>query len=194
MAFRQGFIVSVKETTVRREVREMADPKRLGQAVLAWREALPLVDPNGVAFRLQWRAIRFHWRSVGRAADRYVAMCLTEWTEEAVKLVRLMALESWESAAVQRNLLAEAMAGLIALRERLLYHENELWQVVGRRMGEPWHTAQRTALGSNRSSFPDSCEAALELYRLTARACEPCLAPRQRELVAHACAAVGHRL
>jgi hypothetical protein len=191
---RQGFLVSVRESTAASELRDMRKPGRAGQVVLAWREAIALSDPRGVAARLQRRARAFRWGPIARAADRYVASQLVEWSEEAVKLTRLMADGARETAAVQRNHLAIGMAGLVAVRMRLFYHETQLWEEVGARMDRGWHEAQRSALMVSNRNFESSCEAALELYRRTGRFARRCFTAPERTLIEHTCRAIGHPL
>jgi len=192
--YRGGFFVNIKETTFAAEAREMRDPRRAGQAVPGWREAVSLMDPRGTVSRLKARAERFDWGRIGPAADRCVANEIVGWAEEAVKLTRLMADDRRETAAVQRNLLVDAMASAVAVRNRIFYNENELWETVGTIMGERWHRAQRASLGLDGVTFEGSCEAALELYRLTAAACIGTLSSAERSVVTRACRAVGHPL
>jgi Nucleotidyltransferase domain len=192
--YERGFFVTIKETTFAAESGEMRDPRRAGQAVLGWREAIPLLDSSRAAARLKRQALRFGWERLAPAADRSVAKDLVGWAEESVKLMRLMADGLHESAAVQRNLLVNAMAGVMAVRRRLLYNENDLWEQIGERTGPRWHRAQRSALGLGRTTFEGSCEAALELYRMTALECLDCLTVGQRAVVDRVCRAVGHPL
>ncbi len=191
---RRGFLVSIMETTPEAEVKAMRDPARAGRVVLAWREAIPIWDPRGAAARVQRRALSFTWDGMAGAADKYVASELVGWAEEVVKLTRLVADHAFESAAVQRNLLANRMAGLVAVQKRMLYRENGLWEAVGGIMGRRWRAAQRAAFGVDRRPFTATCDAALELYRLTAEANLGVLRPRDREIVSGVCAAVGHPL
>jgi len=181
---RDGMIITVKETTAERERRELQDPRVLGQAVLAWREARVLADSHRVAARLQVRARAFRWEDVRSRCDRFVARSLAEWAEEAVKVTRFLADGLWESAAVQRNLLVNDLAVLMAIRLRVFYHENGLWEVVGARMGPTWHRWQRTALSLGGASLTRSCEASLRLYCLSARAAKDLLRDRERAVVA----------
>jgi hypothetical protein len=88
-----------------------------------------------------------------------------------------------ETAAVQRNLLVNAMAGLLAIDLRLFYDENELWEQVGARMGPRWHRRQIRALGLGGESLEESCRAALDLYAATAAALSPRLSRAQRQVV-----------
>ena len=191
---RRGFLVSVRKSTAASELRDMRKPGHAGQVVLAWREAIPLFDRNGVAARLLRHAWAFRWSTIAHAADRFVASQLVEWSEEAIKLTRLMADGARETAGVQRNHLANSMAELMAVQLRLLYRETSLWEEVGARMDPGWHEAQRTALTVAGPSFGVSCEAALELYRLTARSAQRCFTAPERTLIAHTCRAIGHRL
>jgi hypothetical protein len=109
-------------------------------------------------------------------------------------LTRHLATRKWESAAVQRNLLANDLAGLMAIHKRLLYDENELWETVGNRMGGSWRQTQRVALSVSRSSLARSCEASVKLYCLSARAVKRTLTGSEREVIHRVCQLVGFEL
>ncbi len=194
LLYRDGLIVSIKETTARAEVRELNDPSLLGQAVLAWRDSVVLYDPRGVARRVKARARAFRWRVVAARCDRFVARSLSDWGEEVLKLTRHVATGQWESAAVQRNLLANDLAALMAIHKHLLYDENELWEAAGTRMGRTWHRTQRAALSVDRGSLKRSCEASVRLYCLSARAVRRTLKRSEREIIARVCKLVGFTL
>lgn len=183
-----GHIVSISRKTTTELRGELRSPRWAGIVVPAWRSARILSDPRGVAHRLQTQARRFRWDAIGPQCDRYVAASIVEWAEEAVKLTRLWADGRRESAAVQRNLLVNAMAGLLAIDRRLLYSENELWERIGQGMGPAWHRLQSRALALGGESIEVSCRAALHLYRVTAEALDPRLTARQRRVVEAACA------
>jgi predicted nucleotidyltransferase len=189
----EGRIVSISRKTAADLRAELRSPRLVGVVVPAWRTGRILVDRRGVARRLRREAARFTWERVGPRCDRYVAASLAEWAEEAVKVTHLMPEGHRESAAVQRNLLVNAMAALIAVDLRLFYHENDLWERVGDRMGRSWHRLQRRALGVAGESLEDSCRAALDLYCETVRALAPRLSREQRRVVRAACASVGNR-
>ncbi len=184
---RGGFQVHVERTTERAERRRLLDPRRVGGSVPGWRSALLVYDPRGVAARIQAEARRFRWSTIASRCDRWVADQVTESAEEAIKLIRAMAEGSLETAAVQRNLLADRMAIVLAVHRRILYGtENEMWERVGRRVGGRWRSAQRAALGVPRGDVVGSCDAALELYLLTATAVRRTFLPEQADAVAEA--------
>jgi predicted nucleotidyltransferase len=191
---RRGLMVSIKETTIAQELQDLQNPRYAGQVVYAWRDAIPLYDPRSIAARLKDRVARFRWSTIRRRVDRWVAQQLVGWAEEAVKLTRLMAEGRHESADVQRNLLADTMAGVVAARERLIYNENNLWEMAGSRMGPEWRRAQRRALGTDRVPFQESCESSLELYRLTVRSSLRYLKGRELPVVTRTLSVVGHPL
>lgn len=175
-------VVSIARRTDPELRSELRSPRKVGTVVPAWRTARILADRRGAARRLQREAARFRWGRIRPRCDRYVARSMTEWAEEAVKPTRLMADGHRESAAVQRNVLVNAMAGLLAIDRRLLYDENELWEKVGEHMGPSWHRHQARALGLGGESLEESCRAALELYCLTADALAPRLSETQRQV------------
>lgn len=181
---RDGFLVTVALTTPTAERRKLRDPQRVGGCVPGWRIARPLYDPSGIAAGLRSEARRFRWTSLGASADRWVADQTVAWAEEAIKLVRALAVGSRETAAVQRNLLVDALGFVVAVRLRQFWDsENEFWERIGRRAGGRWARAQRAALGLSGVGFEESCRAALELYARTARTVLPCLSREQRTIV-----------
>lgn len=193
--YRGGRQVSVAEQTLATARRELHDPRRVGGAVPGWRRAVLLHDPKGIAARLRRTAERFDWGRIESARHRYVAEQIVGWAEEAQKLTRALELGESQTAAVQRNLLADALAPLMAVRRGLLHDtENALWERVGALMGPGWARTQRRALGLERVSFRSSCEAALQLYARCARELRPLLTKEQRGLVERTCRAVGHPL
>lgn len=192
---RDGHMVCVKFSTPATERREMRNPGRLDGAVPGWRSARILRDPNGVAAQLKSEAYRFRWRPVRSARDRYVADQLVGWAEEVAKLLRALATGERETASVQRNLLANQMAFLRVLPlERFWDTENGLWERAGRWAGAEFHAAQRAALGTDGGSWKESCEGALRLYALTARANLSLLRGEKRRIVLTMCDRAGYPL
>jgi hypothetical protein len=190
---RDGYMVCVKYSTAASERREMRNPGRLDGAVPGWRQARILRDPRGVAARLQGGARRFRWSSVRPARDAYVARQLAAWAEEVAKLLRALETGERETASVQRNLLANQMAFLALLpKGRFWETENGLWELAGRKAGPAFRAAQRTALGTDRDGWRASCEAALRLYAVTARANLPRLRGAERRIVLAACRRAGY--
>jgi len=190
---RDGRLVSVRYSSPAQDRREMRDPARLDGAVPGWRVAKILRDPSGVASRLQWEARRFRWGPVRRARDAYLAEQLVGWSEEVAKLLRAMDTGEKETASVQRNLLANRMACLRAMQLELLGDtENGLWERVGRRAGPAFRAAQRAALGTDGGVWSESCEGALRLYAITARAALGVLRGEGRRIVLAACRRAGY--
>lgn len=190
---RAGRLVSVKRGPAAAFLAEFRNPARFDGAVPGWRHARILRDPNGVAARLKSRARRFRWSSVRRLRDAYVSRELAELAEEVAKLLRAMETDERETAAVQRNLLANRMAMLRGLQfEHLWETENGLWEMVGKRAGPAFRSAQRAALGIGGESWRESCEAALRLYAITARASRPWLRGENWRIVEAACRRAGY--
>jgi hypothetical protein len=184
--YRGGFEVHVERTTERVERERLHDPSRVGGCVPGWRAALIVYDPHRVAARLQAEARGFRWSTIAARCDRWVADQVAGLAEEAIKLVRALGEGSRETAAVQRNLLANRLAVVIAVHRRILSgSENELWERVGGRVGGPWQAAQRAALGVSGGGWDSSCRAALELYLLTATAVRRVLNSEQVSIVRH---------
>lgn len=190
---RDGRMVCVSYLTAADARREMRNPARLDGAVPGWRIARILRDPRGVASRLKAEARRFRWSTIRRARDRYIADQLVGWAEEVAKLLRAMDRGEKETAAVQRNLLANQMAFLrVLLLERLWDTENGLWERAAKWAGGEFASAQRAALGTDDRGWRASCEGALSLYSLTARANARVLRGEQRRIVVEACRRAGY--
>jgi len=190
---RNGRLVTVKYSTIAQDRREMRNPARLYGAVPGWRTAKVLRDPKGTAARLKQEARGFRWERVRRTRDAYVAGQLAGWAEEVMKLRRAMETGERETASVQRNLLATHLAVLRAMELELLWDtENGLWEQTARRAGPAFRAAQRAALGTDGGSWTESCEGALRLYSLTARASLPILRGENRRIVETACRWAGY--
>jgi hypothetical protein len=69
--------------------------------------------------------------------------------------------------------------------------ENVMWDMVAQAIGEPWASAQATALAMRGESLEVSCRAGLRLYALAAEKAWELLDRRQRAVVGHACAIAG---
>jgi len=195
MLQREGRMVSAKFSTPAEEHAEMSDPSHFDGAVPGWRSARILRDPRGVARGLQHEADRFRWSSVRPAVRKYVGNQLAEVAEEVVKLVRALETGERETASVLRNLIANRMAFLRLLPLGQWWTtENGLWERAGRRAGAEFRQAQRSALGTDGSTWRESCEAALKLYSLTARANRRYLSVENRGVVDAACRLAGYPL
>lgn len=190
---RGGRMVSVKFSTVPDERKEMRNPGRLDGAIPGWQGARILRDPRGVAARLKSEARRFRWSSLRRARDAYLADQVAELGEEVAKLLRALETGERETASVQRNLLANRMAFLRVLPlERPWGTENGLWERAGRWAGANFRAAQSAALGTDGGTWEASCDGALRLYALTARANLRVLRGDTRRVVAAMCRRAGY--
>ncbi|HYA54163.1 MAG TPA: nucleotidyltransferase domain-containing protein [Thermoplasmata archaeon] len=193
MLYREGRLVSVKFSTPAEERKELRDPGHFDGAVPGWRSAKIVRDPTGIAARLQGEARRFRWSLVRSRVRRYVGDQLAEWAEEVTKLVRALDTGERETASVQRNLISNRMAFLRLLPlGRWWTTENGLWERAGHQGGAAFRRAQRSALGTDGSGWRESCEAALRLYSLTARAHWRYLSRENRRVVEAACRVAGY--
>lgn len=167
------------------------DPAQLAAAVPAWRRAVALHDPSGVAASLTEDAMRWSWDPIAEVIDAYVAEGLVGLAEEVYKVVAGIALELPRQTAVNRAVLALQLPPLLGLRRRVLWDtENETHDLVADAMGEAWTAAQDTALGLDGASALRQARASLELYTRAAREIAPLLDERQRAVVRAALAVV----
>jgi hypothetical protein len=188
-----GFLVSIYWATGRQHYRAFKNPGEVGGIIPAWRNALIIYDPKGIAEELKEKAREWRWASLGNRADHWVAEELTGWAEEVHRLIGNLQLKRRSAASVQRSLLAIYMAKVLSVHRRILYDsENRLWDLVSAKMGKPWASVQSTALGEHGESFEETCDAALQLFSLTAREVKDLLDERQFQVVAYACKVAGH--
>jgi predicted nucleotidyltransferase len=184
----RGYLLSVSWATQKERLKAFKDPSQVCGVIPAWRNALIIYDPQGIARELKREAERWKWDSFVKQADKWVAEELTGYAEEVHRLVGNLQLGHRSIASVVRSLLAIRMAPILAVRRRIFYDtENQLWDLVSASMGTEWNHAQRASLGEGGESFEDTCKAALQLFMLTAYEVTPLLDPRQHAVVVHSC-------
>jgi hypothetical protein len=191
----QGFLVSISWMTPTQHRQAFKNPGEAGGIIPAWRNAVIIYDPQGIADSLKQEAKRWRWQLVNKKADTWVAEETTGYAEEVHRLIGNLQLGRRSAAAIVRSVLAIKMAPILAVHCRVLYDtENQLWNLISTRMGIEWAKLQRVALGEDNQSFEDTCKAALQLYAIVAREVKHLLNRQQYQVVAHACEIAGHRL
>jgi hypothetical protein len=191
----QGFLVSICWMTPAQHHRAFKNPSEAGGIVPAWRKAVIIYDPQGIADSLKQEAKRWRWQLLDEKADRWVAEEITGYAEEVHRLIGSLQLGRKNAAAIVRSVLAIKMAPILAVRYRILYDtENQLWNLVSARMGAEWAQLQSVALGEGNQDFEETCKAALQLYAKAADVVRHLLNPRQYEVVSHACQIAGYSL
>jgi hypothetical protein len=149
---------------------------------------VPLHDPEGIAASLIEEARAWTWGPLERRCDGWVAEGITSLAEEVHKLFSALNREDWQTAAVQRSILAVHLAPILAVHHRILHGpENRFWDLVSDAMGKEWRQTQSTALGLDDESFDETCQAALGLYGLAANEVKNLFDGRQERVVRHAC-------
>lgn len=190
---RHGFLVSISWSTSNQDRRAFKDPGKAGGIVPAWRNAIILYDPKGIAKALKREAIDWNWDSLGKRVDKWVAEELTGWSEEAHRLIGNLRHGHPNVVAVQRSLLAISMARILAVHYRILYDtENQLWDLVSKKMGKNWEDLQTAAFGTGDESFKDTCKAALQLFVAAVQEVKQLMDRRQYDVVANACRVAGY--
>lgn len=171
------------------------DPGAVGAAVPGWRQALIVTDPDGVAAEIKRAALAWDWPHIGDARlDSWVAEEITGYAEEVHKLVAARRAGDLATAAVQRSVLAFALAPRLSVHLRMLYEtENRLWERVADRMGPAWQAAQRSALGIGGELPGESLDASVDLFALAVAATWPAMDDRQRAVCAGALALAGRQ-
>ncbi len=184
-----GFLVSISWNTVKSWRRKLREPVEAGGAVPALRCAIILHDPRGIAAALKHEATEWTWDALGRRRETWVAEEFTGWAEEVHKLIGNLELGRLWAAAIQRSLLAVRLAPVLAVHHRILYDtENQLWDLVGKKMRGAWPRTQSAAFGMGGQTFAETCIAALELFILAAEELGSVLNCQQQEVARHACA------
>lgn len=179
-----GRLVSVSIRRAEDVRASFRDPPQIGQAVPAWQSAVILEDRTGIGKALQREAREFEWAPIAASCDAYVAEAFHGYAEEVLKLVYALRTGSASVAAVQRNVIALRLPGLLAIHLRLLYRtENVLWECVASEMGDDWRKVQSAAFAEDGGGIGASSGAALEMFRLAARQFDSLLSSRQREVV-----------
>jgi len=183
-----GFLVSIAWRTEGAAWREFKSPAQAGGAVPAWRLAVVLHDSKGIAKALKRAARDWTWDVLGKRREAWVAEEFTGWAEEVHRLEGNLEKGRLWAAAVIRSVLALKLAPIMAVHHRIMYDtENNLWDLVGKKMGAEWCRAQSAALGMGGESIEESCSAALKLFVISVRELGGFLDNRQRAVVEHAC-------
>jgi hypothetical protein len=191
----QDFLVSVAWMTAGQHRQMFKNPSQVGGIIPAWRNAVIIYDPKGIASTIKNIANKWRWEQLNPETDRWVAEEITGWAEEVHRLVGNLELKRRNTAAINRSALAIKMTPILAVHNRILYDsESRLWDFVSKRMGRKWTQIQNAALGEGRQSFEDTCKAALQLYALVAQQVSHLLDRRQYLVVAHACDIAGYPL
>jgi hypothetical protein len=186
---REGRLVSLSWRTADEQRAHFRSPGSALTEVPGWRSAVIITDPGGIAAGLRRSALGWSWEQVAGPARAWVAAELTGYAEEVHKLVSAIRSGRPRLAAAQRSLLAVHLPFVLAVHfETLHASENEVWDAIARRAGEPWRAAQDRALGLAGESVGDSCRGALEMYALAAGMAGERLDEREGGVVA---AAVG---
>lgn len=184
---RGGLLFSVTSRPLEAYRKELTEPGLICAAVPGWREAVLLHDPDGMAVAVIEEARNWTWGPLERLCDGWVAEEISSLAEEVHKLCAALRGRRLTTAAAQRSVLAIRLAGVMAVRRRILYgSENRLWDLVSDAMGEGWRAAQSAALGLGDEGFGETCRAALRLYGLAADETHPLLDERQQRVVRHA--------
>ena len=184
---RDGLLVAQAWSTEAEQRRRFGDPREVGAAVPGWREAVILHDPDARGAGLKEEALAWNWQQIDDLCDEWVANQLVGYAEEVQKLVAAVESQNVLTAAVLRTLLAFRMPRIVSVYHRLLYgSENVLWDQVADAMGAEWQQTHAAALSVHGETFDQSCEAALDLFRLSFNTVRHLLDERQIAVARHA--------
>jgi hypothetical protein len=182
-----GRLVGVHWWTPDTVRQRMLRPESAVVAVLGWRDALVVHDPQGVAAELKREADEWSWQKIEREADLWVCDQLVGWAEYVMKLVRALRSGRELDAAALRAQTVLKLAELLAVRRRVVSpSENGLWATIADAGGEEWRAAEQRALGTSGEDVESSARAAVRLFELLAADVSELLDDRQREVIEHA--------
>lgn len=190
-----GHLVSISWRTLRQLRQVFDEPGEAAGAILGWRQAVVLHDPQGLARSLREEARRWTWARVDRKCDAWVADQITGYAEDVQRIIGALRRRRPLVVAAYRLVLAVRLTEVLAVHRRTLYDgEADGFTKVGAVMGARWRRAQALALGVTRGAFAPSCRAACELYGIAAAETRHLLDDRQRVVVTHACRIAGFPL
>ncbi|HEY9472604.1 MAG TPA: nucleotidyltransferase domain-containing protein [Mycobacteriales bacterium] len=188
-----GWLVSVSWRGADQVRTAFDSPADAGGVVPAWRGAVVLHDPTGLAAGLRCEALGWDWGRVSARCDRWVAEQVTGFAEEVHQLVGYLTGGRQLPAAVIRSVLAVRLPMVMAVHRRLFYDsESRLWDLVAEAEGIRWTVAQRQALALMPADEDEVSRAALEMYVMVARRVTPLLSPTQSSVVDGALELVEH--
>ncbi len=193
------YLASISWRTAEQLHEHFRKPQDIGGTIPGWQKAVILEDSEGIASSMQQEALEWdweaRWKSLEEECNSWVAAEITGLVEEVHRLVGNLRLGRKMVPAVQRSVLALHLAGILFVHHRLLYEsENQVWELVSEKMGEPWASVQARGLGLGGEGLEETCEASLELFALAAGEVRHLLDEEQRQVVAHACELAGWRL
>src|SRR3954452_20736630 len=164
--------------------RRLADPERAPLTARAWKDALLLYDPDGVAAELQQEAERWRWDDIGAHADVWAREQLVGWAEYLPKLRRAVEDGRALDASAMAAETALKLAHVSAVATRVCAgSENGFWEAVAEHAGPRWRTRFETAVGARAGSVRESAEAAVDLYELVVARVAESLAPQEQAVV-----------
>jgi hypothetical protein len=102
----RGFLISASWATARQVRSDFKNPGLVGGVIPAWRNAVIIYDPHGIAETLKQEAERWRWDCLGKHVNRWVTEQLTGYAEEVHKLIGNLQLRRRSAASVQRSLLS----------------------------------------------------------------------------------------
>lgn len=189
---RDDFLISMSWLSFEQAAETMRRPESACFTVPGWRDAHILYDPEGLASHLKDEAAAWEFAQIEPQARRWVPEEICDYAEEVQKLSGLIERQNLLGMASQRAVLALRLAPVMAVHLGLLYRtENELWDVVGERLGDEWRELQRQALAAGPVTLQESCDAALALYAHAAAEVHGLFDARQLAVVRHACKVAG---
>jgi hypothetical protein len=184
MARFNDFLVSLAWQTAEDVHTSFLDPDRALQSVPLWRDAVFLLDPDGVAAWLQREAHAWDWKWLDRTPEQHAADRLVRAAGDLHRMIANIERGALAKAAVQRARLALDLPRTMALAQRLQsVREDELIETAGAHMGPRWQAAQAAAIGFDGSASPEGCRAVLDLYALAAEQLSGHLAGWQSDVV-----------
>ncbi|SCL17667.1 hypothetical protein GA0074692_0223 [Micromonospora pallida] len=144
-------LMALQGRSVAQAQKDLLDPAVCVQAVPSWRGARILYDPDGVVAAVQAQAQAWDWPLVQGKLEQWTAKTVTDFAEEALKLLAAIRDRRDVAAVVQAQLIAVQLTPIMAAAHHELFaSENDLWHGTA---GDPrWYEALARVLRSDRRS------------------------------------------
>jgi predicted nucleotidyltransferase len=167
--------------------RRLSEPEQAPLAARAWRDALVLHDPDGVAAELQREARRWRWEDIAARADVWAREQLVGWAEYLPKLRRAVEEDRTLDASALAAETALKLAQIVAVANHVTAEsENGFWESVAQSAAGSWRESFEQALGSRANSVRDAAEAAVRLFEFAAAGLEGRLDADEEAVLARA--------
>ncbi len=189
---REGYLFSLDWRSMEKFRQTMRNPEWGPGSVQGLRRSMVLWDPGGVAAGLKAEAAAWNWDEMSERCDLWAAEQLTSLAEDVQRAVGQFRRKGW-MGFVLKGMLSARLAMILSHHLRILYDsENEVWDLVCHRLGQPWAGLQAAAFCSKNEDQQASFEATMKMYSYSVEMMYERMDQRQRLVACGACEAAGY--